>query len=198
MNDQQIDSKPESDDLAFWFPTAYMILSVLIVIVVALTWFIPARQYDRALTEEVGHEIAVPGTFRTVDPNPQGFVNVMLAPMAGFYDPDSYAANAIDAALFVLLLGGFLGVVNATKAIDTGIQTAMGWMRGSDFSRYGCCQRPLAVHFECMCCLAFGERYRVQRRVSSGRQFHGPADESLRLCRAYGARRRKHVDDATL
>ena len=104
----------------------------LIIIVAGLTWIIPAGQYDRAMNEEVGREVAVPGTYQTVDPNPQGFVEVMLAPVAGFYDPDSYAANAIDVALFVLLLGGFLGVVNATKAIDTGIQTAMGRMKGRE------------------------------------------------------------------
>ena len=56
----------------------------------------------------------------------------MLAPVAGFYDPDSYAANAIDVALFVLLLGGFLGVVNATNAIDTGIQAAMVRLKGRE------------------------------------------------------------------
>tara|TARA_R110002072_G_scaffold6717_22_gene38501 strand:+ start:1078 stop:2526 length:1449 start_codon:yes stop_codon:yes gene_type:complete len=132
MSDQNINPEPDADGMASWFPTAYTILFALIVIVAALTWIIPAGQYDRAMNEEVGREIAVPGTYQTVDANPQGFVEVMLAPVAGFYDPDSYAANAIDVALFVLLLGGFLGVVNATKAIDTGIQTAMGRMKGRE------------------------------------------------------------------
>ena len=132
MSDQQTDPTPENDGMASWFPTAYSILFALIVIVATLTWIIPAGQYDRAMNEEVGREIAVPGTYQTVDPNPQGFVDVMLAPVAGFYDPDSYGANAIDVALFVLLLGGFLGVVNATKAIDTGIQAAMGRMKGRE------------------------------------------------------------------
>jgi uncharacterized ion transporter superfamily protein YfcC len=132
MSNRQIDPKPDSDGMASWFPTAYTILFVLIIFVAALTWVIPAGQYDRAMNEDVGREIAVPGTYQTVDPNPQGFVDVMLAPVAGFYNPDSYAANAIDVALFVLLLGGFLGVVNTTKAIDTGIQTAMGRMKGRE------------------------------------------------------------------
>ena len=118
--------------MASWFPTAYTILFGLIVIVATLTWIIPAGQYDRAMNEEVGREIAVPGTYQTVEANPQGFVDVMLAPVAGFYDPDSYAANAIDVALFVLLLGGFLGVVNATNAIDTGIQAAMVRLKGRE------------------------------------------------------------------
>lgn len=55
-----------------------------------------------------------------------------MAPVAGFYDPDSYAANAIDVALFVILLGGFLGVVNAAGAIDTGIRRAMAKLKGRE------------------------------------------------------------------
>src|SRR6056297_3707877 len=127
--DEKSPENPETD-LASRFPTAYTILFGLIILVAALTWIIPAGQYERAMNEEVGREVAVPGTYQTVDPNPQGFVDVMLAPTAGFYDPDSYVANAIDVALFVLFLGGFLGVMNATGAIDTGIRSAMHRLEG--------------------------------------------------------------------
>ncbi|NWN91949.1 YfcC family protein [Marinobacter adhaerens] len=119
-------------DLATRFPTAYTILFLLIILVAALTWIIPAGQYDRAMNEEVGREVAVPGTYQAVDPNPQGFMDILLAPTAGFYDPDSYVANAIDVALFVLFLGGFLGVMNATGAIDTGIRSAMRHLKGRE------------------------------------------------------------------
>jgi uncharacterized ion transporter superfamily protein YfcC len=112
------------------FPTAYTILFGLIIFVAALTWIIPAGSYERAMSDAVGREIAVAGTYKTVPSNPQGFVEVMLAPGAGFYDPDSYVANAIDVALFVLFLGGFLGVVNATGAVDTGIRTVMRRLKG--------------------------------------------------------------------
>ncbi len=117
--------EPQGATLASRFPTAYTILFALIVFVAALTWLIPAGQYDRAMNDQVGREVAVPGTYTTVEANPQGLIDILLAPTAGFYDPDSYAANAIDVALFVLFLGGFLGVVNATGAIDTGIRAAM-------------------------------------------------------------------------
>ena len=122
---------PEQD-LSSRFPTAYTILFGLILFVAALTWIIPAGQYERVMNEDVGREIAVAGTYSEVEPNRQGFVDVMLAPGAGFYDPDSYAANAIDVALFVLFLGGFLGVVNATGSIDTGIRAAMTSMKGRE------------------------------------------------------------------
>jgi len=117
---------------ASYFPTAYTILFALVVIVAALTWVIPAGQYDRAMNEAVGREVAVPGTYKTVEANPQGFVDILRAPIAGFYDPDSYNANAIDVALFVLVIGGFLGVVNATGAINTGIASAMRAMKGRE------------------------------------------------------------------
>mgnify|MGYP003639671264 FL=1 len=132
MTMENTPTKNPEEDLATRFPTAYTILFLLIILVAALTWMIPAGQYDRTMNEEVGREVAVPGTYQTVDPNPQGFVDVMLAPTAGFYDPDSYAANAIDVALFVLFLGGFLGVMNATGAIDTGIRSAMRHMKGHE------------------------------------------------------------------
>lgn len=118
--------------LASRFPTAYTVLFLLIALLAALTWVIPAGQYERSMNEEIGREVAVPGTYQVVEPNPQGFVDVMLAPTAGFYDPDSYAANAIDVALFVLFLGGFLGVVNATGAIDTGIRSVMQRLEGRE------------------------------------------------------------------
>lgn len=132
-----MDSAPDRDkdkgqDMASRFPTAYSILFLLIILMAGLTWIMPAGKFDREMNEAVGREVAVAGTYHEVEPNPQGLVEVMLAPGAGFYDPDSYAANAIDVALFVLFLGGFLGVVNATGAIDTGIRSAMVHLKGHE------------------------------------------------------------------
>ena len=123
---------PQPDSLASRFPTAYTILFALIIVVAALTWIIPAGKFDRVQNDAVGREMAVAGTYKTVEANPQGFIDILLAPTAGFYDPDSYAANAIDVSLFVLFLGGFLGVVNATGSIDTGIKAAMRKLKGRE------------------------------------------------------------------
>lgn len=125
-------SQNPEEQTASRFPTAYTILFGLIIFVAALTWIIPAGSYERVMNDTVGREIAVAGTYKTVTSNPQGFVEVMLAPGAGFYDPDSYVANAIDVALFVLFLGGFLGIVNATGAIDTGIRSVMRRLKGRE------------------------------------------------------------------
>ena len=114
----------------FSFPSAYTILFALIVIVAALTWVILAGQYERVASEALGKELPVAGTYALTNANPQGVFDVILAPIAGFYDPGSYTANAIDVALFVLMIGGFIGVVTATRTIDAGIKRAMTRLKG--------------------------------------------------------------------
>lgn len=132
MAEESASAQNLEQDLTSRFPTAYTILLLLIVLIAALTWVIPAGKYERVMNEEVGREVAVPGTYQVVEPSPQGFMDVLLAPTAGFYDPDSYVANAVDVALFILFLGGFLGVVNATGSIDTGIRSAMQRLEGRE------------------------------------------------------------------
>lgn len=114
------------------FPSAYTILFGLIIAVAIATWFVPAGEYSRELNAALGKEVPIPGTYKEVEPNPQGFGDVVLAPIAGFYDPDSNKARAIDVALFVLIIGGFLGIVTKTGAIDAGIGRAMSRMEGRE------------------------------------------------------------------
>jgi uncharacterized ion transporter superfamily protein YfcC len=116
----------------FRFPTAYTILFGLIVLIAALTWIIPAGQYERALNPALDREAPVAGTYAETEPNPQGIFDVIMAPVAGFYDPTTNQANAIDVALFVLVIGGFIGVVASTGAINAGIGSAMATLRGRE------------------------------------------------------------------
>ena len=114
------------------FPSAFTILFGLIILVAALTWIIPAGQYERATNLALDREVPIAGTYATAEPNPQGIFDVIMAPIAGFYDPGSNQANAIDVALFVLVIGGFIGVVTSTGAINAGIRSAMISLRGRE------------------------------------------------------------------
>ena len=116
----------------FKFPTAFTILFALIAVTATLTWFIPVGQYDRVDNETLGKKVPVPGSFKSVESNPQGVDDVLLAPINGFYDIESYEARAIDVALFVIIIGGFLGVINSTGAIDVGIKRIMMGMAGRE------------------------------------------------------------------
>lgn len=119
-------------DKRFSFPSAYTILFGLIAFVAALTWWIPAGRYARETNEALDKEVPVPGTYAPVDSEPQTWLDVLFAPVRGFYDPVEYTANAIDVSLFVLVIGGFLGVVNKTGAINAGIERAMTQLRGRE------------------------------------------------------------------
>lgn len=103
------------------FPSVYTILFSLIVFIAALTWLVPAGKYEMINNDALGTMVPVAGSYAVTESNPQGLVDVLLAPIKGFYDPVSNKARAIDVALFVLIIGGFFGVVNKTKSIESGI-----------------------------------------------------------------------------
>ena len=111
----------------FTFPTAYTILALLLLIVAALTFIIPAGKYD---TDADGAPI--PGTYHLVESSPQRLTDAILAPIDGMYGVQNPEGNvnvyntgdlygAIDVAMFILMIGGFLGVTMKTGAIDAGI-----------------------------------------------------------------------------
>ncbi|WP_372761753.1 YfcC family protein [Pseudoalteromonas sp.] len=107
--------------LKFKLPSVYTILFLLTVLIAALTWVVPAGQYEMANNALLGKLVPVSGTYHQVESSPQGLKDVLLAPIKGFYDPESNQSRAIDVALFVLIIGGFFGVVNHTKSIDSAI-----------------------------------------------------------------------------
>ena len=69
---------------------------------------IPAGSYDYV------DGVPVAGTYHPVEQNPQGVGDVLKAAFSGFYD-------AVDVCIFILMVGGFLGVVMKTGAVDAGV-----------------------------------------------------------------------------
>ncbi|MEC6899830.1 YfcC family protein [Photobacterium piscicola] len=114
------------------FPSAYTILMLLTVLMAALTWLIPAGQYQMVNNETLGKMVPLVGSYQTVEANPQGFLDILMAPIQGFYDPANYMARAVDVALFVLVIGGYLAVVTQTGAIDAGIAKTMARLGGKE------------------------------------------------------------------
>ena len=105
----------------FRMPTAYTILMILLILVAAATWLIPAGSYERSGEDET----PVAGTYHQVEQRPQGVGDVILASFQGFYD-------AVDVALFILMVGGFLGVVMKTGAIDAGVSNVIRLLGGKE------------------------------------------------------------------
>ena len=103
----------------FHMPTAYTILFLLIVLVAIATWFIPAGAYDYA------DGVPVAGSYHAVPQNPQGVGAVLTAAFYGFFD-------AVDVCVFILMVGGFLGVVMKTGAVDAGVSAVIARLGGRE------------------------------------------------------------------
>ena len=123
----------------FSLPSAYTILFILIVVVAALTWVVPAGRYQY---NDDGTPI--PGSYARVDQTPARiFVDSLTAPINGLYgikgDDGSISYynsgelfGAIDVALFILVIGGFLGVTMKTGAIQSGIAGLVERLKGRE------------------------------------------------------------------
>lgn len=70
--------------------------------------------------------VAIPGTYEKVQSNPQGFIEVLEAPIKGVYD-------TIDIIMFVFIIGGLIGVLNSTGAFDAGIASLSKATKGKEF-----------------------------------------------------------------
>jgi uncharacterized ion transporter superfamily protein YfcC len=123
----------------FSLPSAYTILFALIVLMAVATWLIPAGAY------RLDNEGApIPGTYHEVDANPQRIlIDSITAPINGLYGIEDEAGNisyynsgtlfgAIDVALFIIVIGGFLGVTMKTGAIQAGIGRLVARLRGRE------------------------------------------------------------------
>jgi uncharacterized ion transporter superfamily protein YfcC len=109
------------------------------VIVAIATWLVPAGVYD---TDDEGSP--VPGTYHEVEQKPQRIVvDSLLAPINGLYGIEGEDGSigvhnagtlfgAIDVALFILVIGGFLGVTMQTGAIQAGIGRLVVRLRGRE------------------------------------------------------------------
>ncbi len=123
----------------FSFPSAFTILFILLVLIALATWVIPAGSYDYD-----GEGAPIPGTYHAVESNPQKLlVSALKGPINGMYGIEDETGNvdvwnygelfgAIDVAMFVLIIGGFLGVTMKTGAINAGIAWVVGKLKGKE------------------------------------------------------------------
>jgi uncharacterized ion transporter superfamily protein YfcC len=130
---------PEPPQSRFTLPSAYTILFALIVLAAIATWIIPAGIYNLNASGE-----PVPGTYHEVASKPARIlVDSLTAPINGLYGIESASGNinyynsgtlfgAIDIALFILVIGGFLGVTMTSGAIQAGIGNLVQRMQGKE------------------------------------------------------------------
>jgi uncharacterized ion transporter superfamily protein YfcC len=139
MADTTTTAPTEKKQRSFQLPSAYTILFALIVLMAIATWLIPAGTYD---VDKDGSPI--PGTYHSVPSHPARIlVDSLTAPINGLYGIEDARGNinyynsgslfgAIDVALFIIVIGGFLGVTMRTGAIQAGIGRLVARLEGRE------------------------------------------------------------------
>ena len=81
---------------------------------------------EKFTSGDIYKPVAIPGTYSNIDSNPQGFIAFLQSPLKGIME-------AIDVILFVLIIGGFIGIVNKSGAFDAGIAGLAKNLKGREF-----------------------------------------------------------------
>ena len=116
----------EKSKKGFKMPSSYTVLLIIIAIMAVMTWIIPAGAF-------------VDGVYKSQPQNPQGIWDVLMAPIRAMLGTTPEEGSliqgtsaAIDVAFFILMVGGFLGVVNETGMLDTGIASIVKKYKGRE------------------------------------------------------------------
>ena len=75
--------------------SAFAILFIIMIICAILTWVVPAGEFERALNEETGRMLVVPGTYQHIEQSPVGPWQFFILYFEGFID-------AADIIFFIL------------------------------------------------------------------------------------------------
>lgn len=101
----------------FHMPHAYVILCIIIVLCTALTWILPAGNFQRVYDEEVGRNIVVPGSYTRTDSTPVGLWGMLKSVFDG-------VVEASDIIFFILFAASYVYVLSETGALNA----MTGWM----------------------------------------------------------------------
>ena len=82
-------------------------------------------QLNKFKEEKIKKPISIPDTYVEGNGAPQGAVAVLFAPIKGIYD-------SIEVILFVLVLGGFIGVFNSSGALNMGVAYLAHLLKGRE------------------------------------------------------------------
>lgn len=82
--------------------------------------------FENFINEDIKKPVAIPGSYNELEQRPQGFMDVASAPIEGITD-------SIGIIVFVLLLGGCIGVLNKTGTFDSGIAALSKLTKGKEF-----------------------------------------------------------------
>lgn len=81
---------------------------------------------EKFLDGSIRKPIAIPDTYEEIPRSPQGIIDIIMSPIKGIMD-------TVDIMVFVLILGGIIGLINKTGTFDAGIAALSKRSKGKEF-----------------------------------------------------------------
>jgi uncharacterized ion transporter superfamily protein YfcC len=81
---------------------------------------------EKFIDGSIRKPIAIPGTYEEIEQSPQGLLSIIMSPVQGVMD-------TVDIMVFVLVLGGIIGLINKTGTFDAGIAALSKKTKGKEF-----------------------------------------------------------------
>lgn len=104
-------------------PHVYVLIFSLILIMAALTWILPAGQFDHITVE--GRKVIQPGTFHEVARQGQSVFDILKALPKGF-------AKGVDISFFLFATGGAFYLINQSRSIEAALNKFVRSMDGME------------------------------------------------------------------
>lgn len=81
---------------------------------------------NKFVDESINKPVAIPNTYERVKQKPQGIKEIIEAPIKGTYD-------TIDIIMFILIIGGVIGILNATGTFNAAIASLSKATKGKEY-----------------------------------------------------------------
>ena len=106
---EKVDKRSGFQKLANKVPHTYVLIFIIILLASLMTYVVPAGQFDRV--EFNGRMAIVPDSYHTVEKSPVNFMTILMSFQMGMI-------SASDIVFFVFIIGGSVGILRSTKAVD--------------------------------------------------------------------------------
>lgn len=105
----KVDKSSKFKDLMGKVPHTYVLIFIIILLAAIMTYVVPAGEFDRV--EVDGRMAIVPDSYHTVEQSPVDIMTVLMSFQLGMI-------NASNIVFFVFIIGGSVGILRHTKAVD--------------------------------------------------------------------------------
>ena len=112
----------------FKMPDIYIVLACFILVMAALTYIVPAGNYDRQMMETAHgmQNLVVAGTYKEVEPSPVGLMDLVTAVPNGL-------KRASGIVFLTFMVGACMGLIKRAGLIDLGVQRLSNAVGSSDY-----------------------------------------------------------------